>query len=305
MTFNAQWLVHTPEETDLDPWGARFTLNEHFERVAGVIEVIEPDVIALIEVTSEDATRHLVRILEEKGLDGYEAYHVENQDTHTGQDVAFISRIAPDIIGGASIRNFYSHEPGEKWREAYTYRDRGTERHKTTSVSKNAVVYLTVNEHKLGLLGVHLIARPDHYRRNRKREAQARVLQRILRDEVVKRGYAPIVLGDINDYDGDVEGRSGIKPKTKVLRLLKDYDPVPGDELINASTFIRRKFDRYSSHWDRNNDGVPNEGDQMTLIDHALLHRSLAPLVRRVFIDHGHGSQTSDHWPIVVDLEIP
>jgi endonuclease/exonuclease/phosphatase family metal-dependent hydrolase len=40
----------------------------------------------------------------------------------------------------------------------------------------------------------------------------------------------------------------------------------------------------------------------MTMIDHILIHKDLMPKVKKVFIDHGHGSQVSDHWAVVVDL---
>ncbi len=303
MAFNAEWLVHTPEETDMDPWGARFTLNEHFERVAGVIESLNPDIITIVEVTSEDALQHLVKILADKGMDDYVAYHIESNDSGTGQDIGFITRHQPDAVDGKLIHQFYSRNRGEVWREDYTIIRRGTTRHKNTSVSKNALCYFTVNGYKLGLLGLHFIARPNHKERNAKRQAQARVTQKIIRTQIVDKGYVPIVLGDMNDYDGEVDDRCGSKPMTTVLKQLKDYDANLADnELVNAATLVNRKFDRYTSHWDKNRNGIPDATDAMTMIDHVLLHKTLVEKVNRVFIDHGHGSQTSDHWPIIVDL---
>ena len=35
MTLNAEWLVFTEDETDKDPWGPEYTLNEHYERIDG------------------------------------------------------------------------------------------------------------------------------------------------------------------------------------------------------------------------------------------------------------------------------
>ena len=45
--------------------------------------------------------------------------------------------------------------------------------------------------------------------------------------------------------------------------------------------------------------------DVTTMIDHVLLHAELAPAIRRVFVSRCSDLQTSDHWPVVVDLELP
>jgi endonuclease/exonuclease/phosphatase family metal-dependent hydrolase len=40
------------------------------------------------------------------------------------------------------------------------------------------------------------------------------------------------------------------------------------------------------------------------MIDHILLHRELEPAVRRAFICHASGLDVSDHFPVVVDLDL-
>ena len=67
---------------------------------------------------------------------------------------------------------------------------------------------------------------------------------------------------------------------------------------------MKRQADRYTSHWDRNENGVDDPGDVKTMIDHILLDRSLMPAVSKVFISHATDLSVSDHFPIVVDLEI-
>jgi endonuclease/exonuclease/phosphatase family metal-dependent hydrolase len=192
MTFNGEWLTYTASETTKDPWGPQYTLDEHFERIAGVIETLEPDIVNLVEATSADAVRCLVDTLHAKGMTDYRLYHIESNDLHTGQDIAVIAKLEPDLVDATL---------------------------------------------------------------------------------------------------------------TDVLRLLKDYDSTtPGDELVNAATRIARKFDRYTSHHDEDKDDRPDPGEAMTMIDHILLHQSLMPKVERVFIDHGHGGATTDHWPVVVDM---
>jgi endonuclease/exonuclease/phosphatase family metal-dependent hydrolase len=306
MTFNVQWLTFTPRDTNKDPWGPEYTLNEHFERVAGVIEALQPDVVNLVEVTSKKALDKLVKILHQKGLTQYRSYHIQSNDTKTGQNIAYLTKRIPDSPAGYSINKFYSSSSSGKWRESYSWTMAiGQVKNGTTSISKQAVYYFSVGGKKLGFLGLHLVDFPDHVQRNAQREAQSMVAQKIIREKIVNLGYLPVVLGVLNNYDGDVGDRDDrVGTKTKVLSNLKNYDPsTPGNEMFNAAKKITRKFDRYTVHWDKDEDGVPDEKEPMTMIDHILIHKSLEPFVKRVFIDHGHGSQTSDHWPVVVDLE--
>lgn len=308
VTFNAEWLVYSQDETDSDNWGTDYTIDEHYERVAGIIETLEPDIVNLVEITTAEGAEFLVDVLHAKGLTSYSWYHIASNDTSTGQDIAVIAKLEPDTVDGTKIRKFYSAHAGEEWREPYEWQTAGgVTRHATTSISKNAVYYFTIGGKKLGFLGLHLKAIPDNTRANAQRTAQSRVAQKIIREQIVARGYTPIVLGDLNDYDDQVEDRDpATSTQTTVLRNLKDYDSAStGDELRNAAEKISREFDRYTSHWDQNHNDIADEGEPMTMIDHILIHKDLWPHVKRVFTDHGHGARTSDHWPVVVDLEWP
>lgn len=304
MTFNAEWLVATADESSKNPWKPEYVLNEHVERIAGVIETLEPDIVNLVEVTSTAAVERLMTILREKGLTTYIFFHIESHDTGTGQDIALITKFAPDLVDGAPIRTFFSRRTG-KWRVEYSWTTAGGVTHTdTTSISKNVVYCVTIGSQKIGFLGLHLKAFPNDRKSNAQRTGQAKVAQKIIREEIVDRGYLPIVLGDLNDYDPDVPDRDeSSATMTAVLRLLKDYDPVsPGDELLNTASRISRQFDRYTAYWDKNKNGALDERDPMTMIDHILVHRDLMPHVQRVFIDHGHGAATTDHWPVIVDI---
>jgi len=280
----------------------------HIERVADIVEMLEPDILNLEEVTSRESVDGVVAILHEKGLTEYRGYHIENHDTYTGMDVALISKLKPDLIEGQPIRTFSSEAKDPTWRQAFTYTGRtGSQRNGTTSISRNAVYYFTIAGHKLGFLGLHLKSNPSDDYANAKRTAQAHVAQRIVRSEIVRRGYDPIILGDLNDYDPDVPDRDETRDTaTKVLRMLKDYDSkLDGDELVNVATRIPRLKDRYTSHWDWNENGARDPQDVSTMIDHILLPKSLMPHVRRAFICRGVGLETSDHYPVVVDLLLP
>lgn len=285
-----------------------FARRQHHERVADVIEVLRPDIMNLAEVTSKEAVDLIVEILHEKGLTDYRGYHVECNDSFTGMDVALISRIEPDKVDGLDIRTYFSEGDDPTWRQAYSYTGyNGERRNETASISRNAVYYFSVAGHKLGFLGLHLKSNPSDERSNARRTAEAEVARRIMRGEIEKRGYTPVVLGDLNDYDPDFEDRDETRDTvTNVLASLKDYDTDrEGPELTNVATKIPRIADRYTSHWDWNENGARDPQDVFTMIDHILLPTELMPYVKRAFIARMVALETSDHYPVVVDLVLP
>ncbi len=286
-------------------WG--LARREHLERVASIVETLDPDILKLVEVTSAEAVDHLVRILHEKGLNSYRGYHIESHDTFTGMDVALITKIVPDLIEGKRIRHIYSQRGDPTWRATFSYTDAsGTVKQYEASISRNALYFITVADHKLGFLGLHLRSNPSNLTANAHRTAESLVAQRIIREEIVDRGYMPIVLGDLNDYDPDVpdrdESRSTI---TDVIKNIKDHDrAMAGAELVNVAGRIVRQADRYTSHWDRNENAALDSYDVFTMLDHILIPKQLMPAVRRVFISRSSDLSTSDHWPVVLDLEL-
>lgn len=279
-----------------------------FERVAAVIEAINPDVLNLIEVTSKDSVDLLVKILHEKGLTEYQGYHVDGNDSFTSMDVALITKIPPDEVDGKFIRTMWSEDDDPTWRQTYRVIGRsGRASNRNGSISRNAVYYITINGHKLGFLGLHLKSNPSDDAANAQREAQAQIAQRIIRQEITGRGYTPVVWGDINDYDPDVPDRDDTRDSvTNVVRNLKDFDrEQEGDELVNVAKLIPRQADRYTSFWDRNENGARDPYDVFTMIDHIFLPKQLMPTVQRAFIFHSVDLQTSDHRAVVVDLVLP
>ncbi len=282
--------------------------KQQFESVASIIEALNPDIFNLVEVTSHEAVDLLIKILHEKGLTDYRGYHVDSNDTFTGMDVALISKIAPDPVEGKLIRTLYSPEDDPTWRESYSFTGRsGNPARFTASLSRNSTYLLTVDGYRLGFLGLHLKSNPSDPWANARRSAQAKVVQRAIRQELVGRGYLPIVLGDINDYDPDVPDRDEERdPVTTVLRDIKDFDPErPGPELVNVAERIQRQADRYTSFWDRNENRAADPYDVFTMIDHILLPKELMPHVTRAFIFHNVSLDTSDHKAVVVDLLLP
>jgi len=206
VTFNAEILTAPGiREGDLQKFRWDVAREAQFERVAAVIEALNPDILNLVEVTSQEGVDYLIEILHEKGLTDYRGYHVDSNDKYTSMDVALISKVKPDLIDGQSIRTFYSKEDDPTWRQSYQSDSRGDGmRQYSTGISRHAVYLLTVGDYQLGFLGLHLKSNPSSAYSNDRRTAQAEVAKRIIQQEIVGRGYLPIVLGDINDYDPDV-----------------------------------------------------------------------------------------------------
>lgn len=309
MTFNAEILT-APGVTagQLEHYRFDYAREQLHERVAAVIEALDPDILNLVEVTSKESVDLLIKKLHEKGLTQYEGHHVESGDSFTGMDVAVIAKFKPDLIDGKTIRNFISEPNDPTWREFFTAPDRsGSPRRQNASLSRHSVYYFTLGGHKLGFLGLHLKSNPQDEYSNARRTAEADIAGRILRAEIVPRGYLPIVLGDLNDYDPDVPDRDDSRsPTTNVLRDLKNFDRErTGPELVNVAERMPRQADRYTSHWDWNENGAHDGDDVYTMIDHILLPAELAPYIQKAFIAHIVGPDTSDHYPVVVDLLLP
>ncbi|HBU38219.1 MAG TPA: hypothetical protein DEB70_10510, partial [Planctomycetaceae bacterium] len=60
----------------------------HLEGVAALVEVVNPDILVLSEVSSPEACVALAALLREKGLGDFQSYHVDGRDSYTGFDVA-------------------------------------------------------------------------------------------------------------------------------------------------------------------------------------------------------------------------
>lgn len=309
VTFNAEILTAPSVRAgQLQKFRFDTARNGQLDRVADLIEVLTPDVLNLVECTSVEAVDALVDRLHAKGHTDYRGYHVESNDRFSGMDVALITRMPVDEVDGASIRTVWSDEDDPTWRSVYSFTNWDGEPDKdTTSLGRNSVYYLTIAGHKLGFLGLHLKSNPSSQYANAKRMAEVDVARRIIRSQIVGKGYLPVVLGDLNDYDPDVPDRDESRSTlTEAVKQLKDFDPESrGDELVNVATQITNQADRYTSHWDTNENGAHDGDDVYTMIDHILLPKQLEPYITRAFIAHTVDLTTSDHYPVVVDLSLP
>jgi endonuclease/exonuclease/phosphatase family metal-dependent hydrolase len=308
VTFNAQCLAAPGTRATRIPryrWDS--ARKNHLERVANLIETLQPDILNLLEVTSNEAVEHLVQILHDKGLTEYRGFHVESGDKFTGFDVALVTRLAPDAVEGQSIRCILSPPGDLTWRANYSFVDEaGKLQEKETAVARHAIYYFQVRGIRIGLLGLHLKANPNDRYSNSRRTAESLICQRIIQKEIVDRGYLPIVLGDLNDYDPDVPDLDDTRnTQTTVLANLKNYDASSKEtELFNPALLIERLADRATSHWDRNENDMADSEDVFTMIDYVLLPKAFRSAVQRMFVCRVSDLKTSDHWPVVVDMDL-
>lgn len=334
--FNAENLAAPGERTTLTRFRFEPARRRHLERIAAVVETLLPDILVMPEVVSRQGVDAVVDVLHAKGLTDYAGYHVDGRDRFSGFDVAIIARIVPDLVDGERIHLFVptatkrsakrsaaaqkdasketAEEPApeadaaDDWmRRPYSYEDtQGTTRREEAVLQRHAVAYFTVGDTKLAVLGMHLKSNPSDVSANAQRSAETAIARELIRRRIVARGYLPIVLGDLNDYDPDVPmADAGRRTRTTVLRDLKDFDESrAGAELVNAAGLIPRQADRYSSHWDYNENGAADSDDVFTLIDHVLVPRELVPAITRAFICHAIDLDVSDHFPVVVDFDL-
>ena len=340
--FNVENLAAPGERTTLTRFRFEPARRRHLEHVAAVIETLTPDIVVMPEVVSREGVDAVVKLLHAKGLSDYRGYHVDGRDKFSGFDVAILSRIEPDEVDGRQIHIFVpsgtkrsakrprdggganpepaadsepaadardmATEGGDGWmRRGFSHvDDRGVTRNEEAVLQRHAAAYFTVCGRKIALLGVHLKSNPSDVGSNAQRMAETSIAREIVRREFIARGYTPIVLGDINDYDPDVPmADSSRRTRTTVLHDLKDYDDASaGDELVNAAQFIPRVADRYTSHWDFNENGTADTDDVFTMIDHVLVHRDLVPAIARVHVCHAIDLDISDHFPVVVDFDL-
>ncbi|MEM1116246.1 MAG: endonuclease/exonuclease/phosphatase family protein [Bacteroidota bacterium] len=281
-TLNAEFLF----DGEGDEGGATFAwkgdpeaARAHLDDIAEVVRALDADLVLISEV--ENAAT-LAALAEAVGQ-GHTATLVDGQDSFTGQDVGLLSALPVEAAGRTDERV-------EVGLSEQTY-----------GVSKNLWARLTLAGRPVTVVGVHFLARPDDVERRDRREAQAETIRRLVAREVAM-GREVVVLGDFNDFDDAVLDRRSSRPITDVMATVKAAGPGPEDDLVNVLGDVPQA-ERFTSHWDRDRDGVFDEGE-FSAIDHVLLSPGLYRLVRDVRYVHAHNPLTvSDHFPVVVTLE--
>ena len=288
MTFNTKfmWDGQNPEEGDVAfAWKHSPTLAaRHMADLARVIKLADADLVHLVEVENLDA----VKLLNDKFLEGlsYKPYFVQGTDTATGQDVALLARVDPE-------RGKIDRDDGEGRSGAIT-----------KGVSKNYYARFSIRGHQLALIGLHFLSRPTDDERRNPRQAQADLIGRRA-EQLASEGREVIVLGDFNDYDGDVPDVVGSRPITNVLWRVKRMNADdPNDDLLNVAALLPQR-QRFTAFYDKNDDNRPAPGEH-TSIDHILVSPGLGKFVKKaVILQVFNPLQVSDHYPVMVQLELP
>ena len=164
-----------------------------------------------------------------------------------------------------------------------------------------------ISNTNIAVIGAHLLAIPTDPTRCAEREAQAQVIQNIVTNYIQK-GYEVVVLGDMNDFDGDIPDINNNKPTSQVLSILKgNAGKSKGKyKLYSVGEKVTNQSQRYSDWYDSDNNCNTNSVKDLSTIDHILLTPNLYNRINNVFYYHGYNiscsTYNSDHYPVVVDI---
>ena len=300
--YNVEWLF-VDYYSNFDCPGSCTWKNEsealkHLDNVAQIINKLNPDIINLCEVEGCDELNMVIDKLDDKT--SYKPYLKKGTDTSTGQNVAMITKIDPTV----NLYRFEDRYTYPIYGSQCGYTGTGTE---TIGVSKHYITEYKINDIYLAIIGAHLLANPTDPLRCAEREAQAQVLQSII---YIYReyNYEVIVIGDMNDFDGEILDINDNKPTSQVLNILKgNYGTYKNMYKLYSVGNNIEKNERYSDWYDKNANCI-GDTDDYSVIDHILLSEGLLNKVSNVFIYHGYeeycGKYDSDHYPIVVDFNL-
>ncbi len=302
MQYNVEWLfIDYYSQSDCPgngcTWKSQSDAQKHLGYVSSVIQTLNPDILNLCEVEGCDELNMLIK----NGLDSaYIPYMKKGTDTATGQNVGFIAKIDPEV-------SLYRSE------EKYNYPLSGTKCGNTSAtgtegVSKHYITEYNISGINIAMIGAHLLAIPTDPTRCVEREAQAQVLQNIIYGYVNK-GYEIIFMGDLNDFDGEVLDIGPNYPTSRVLDILKGFAGEHSNKYELQSVAAKMTPpERYSDWYNSDNNCNTESVADYSMIDHILVTSSIYEKITDVFIYHGYdeycGKWNSDHYPVVVDLEL-
>jgi exonuclease III len=296
--YNVEWLFIDYCSSSNCPgdgcsWKNQSQANTHMSYVSSVIKDLDPDLINFCEVEGCDE----LNILKGQLDNSYTHYLLKGTDTSTGQNVGMLTRVDP-------IKTLYRTEA------RYDYPIYGSKCGYTgsgsTGVSKHYITEFKFNNMNIALISAHLIAIPTDPSRCAQREAQASVLQPIIANYILKE-YEVIMLGDFNDFDGEILDVNNNKPTSQVLNILKGkFGEYAGKyELLSVADSVIQS-ERYSDWYDSDNNCNTASGKDYSMIDHVLVSSAIKRNIFDVFFYHGYkeycGKYNSDHYPVVVDL---
>ena len=299
MQYNVEWMF-IDHYSNFDCPGSQCTwvnVSEaeiHMSYVANVIKDLNPDVVNFCEVEGCDELNMLVEELD----NSYVPYLKKGTDSGTGQNVGMITRVDPLV-------SLYRTE--EKFSYPIMNSNCGYNQTGSTGVSKHYITEFKFNDLHFAFISAHLIAIPTDSSRCAQREAQAMVLQHIIHNFTVN-GYELIMLGDFNDYDGEILDINNNKPTSHVLEILKgNYGDYANTYTLSSVASRINQPERYSDWWDSDSNCATSSTKDYSMIDHILVTSGIEKYISNVFIYHGYdefcGKYNSDHYPVVIDFQ--
>jgi exonuclease III len=302
--YNAEWLFidyYLPMKCPGSgcTWTNESEAQIHMQYVSNVISELNPDIINICEVEGCDELNLLSETVYYTTKEEYSVYLKQGTDTSTGQNVGLIAKIVP-------IANLTRTE------ERATYPLEGSKcgylgEPGTVGVSKHYITEYLLYGRRTLFIGLHLLAYPEDVTRCAEREAQAQIIQNVIADYLssVSNGEERevIVLGDFNDFDGQVLDANRNVPTSRVLDILKGVNT--GKYLLKSAAEKIPANERYSDWWDKNVDCF-STADEYSMIDYVLVSPFLFDKISSAFVYHGYdefcGKYNSDHYPLIVDF---
>lgn len=300
--YNVEWLFidyYSPMNCPGSgcTWVNQSEADIHLNYVADVVKNLNPDIINFCEIEGCDELNMIKDKLDDTY---YTPYLKKGTDSSTGQNVGMLTRLDPLVDLYRTEMKYEYPIPGSKC--GYT----GVP--SSSGVSKHYITEFTFNGYNVAFIAAHLIAIPTDSARCAQREAQATVLQNTIYSYIDK-GYEVIMLGDFNDYDGEVLDVNNNKPTSRVLDILKgnDGDFAGSYTMYSVAEEIEQK-ERYSDWWDSDSNCNTASQKDYSMIDHVLVTDAIRHNILDVFIYHGYdeycGKYNSDHYPVVIDLTL-
>lgn len=301
MQYNVEWLfIDYCASSDCPGTGCTWKNNTqattHLSYIAKIIQTLNPDILNICEIEGCDELNYLLQQLPKE----YAPYLKQGTDYSTGQNVGMLTKIDPAISLYRTENRVSYPMPNSKC--GYTGAPQ------TTGVSKHYITEYKIGYMQIAMISAHLIAFPTDTIRCAEREAQASVLNPIIQSYIQK-NYEIIVLGDFNDFDEMVVDANNNMPTSQVLDILKgkSIETQKYNYQIYSIANLIQKNMRYTDWYDENKD-CKSSSTEFSMIDHILVSKNLYNKITGAFIYHGYdeycGKYNSDHFPVVIDIDI-
>lgn len=296
--YNVEWLflnTYNGCPGSSCAWKTQTEAQTHMEYVQRIIQDIQPTLMNMCEVEGcyelKEATSGDLR---------YSPYLIFGKDSSTGQNVGMITQITPITPLARTEERVEYPVPGSACGYTGTSGTQGVSKHYYTRM-------LLPNGMYAQLISVHFLAYPTDKARCVQREAQAQVIQNLVANALTKYPKDEIIImGDMNDFDGDVLDANTNKPISMTLCILKgNCGTYRGTYTLHNVAEKVSSGERYTDWWDSNGNCV-SSSNEFSMIDHILVSPNLFDAISQVIFYHEYeeycGKYNSDHYPIIVEI---